>query len=68
MSKRYLPGNGHLKVGDRVVYVGKPSRYVQDCAIGTVAIVTKDMGFDYRYILDNGQRTGGYGWQKDNPE
>jgi hypothetical protein len=56
----YRAGHGVWKIGYRVRYVGKTkpggTKYVEDCPIGTEAVIVGDNGYDYRYTLsfDNG--------------
>lgn len=60
----YRAGHGSLKVGHRVRYVGKGPGAVEDVAIGTLATVTKDNGFDSRYWFQFDKPTAFHIWSR----
>ena len=65
--KTYLPGRGSLQVGDRVEYTGKNGKqfmgkYIEDVPLGTKATVTKDFGFDSRYMFEFDAPCGFHIW------
>jgi hypothetical protein len=53
----YRAGHGVWKVGYRLRYVGKGPNMVQDCPLGTEAVIIGDNGYDYRYTLQFERRT-----------
>jgi len=60
----YLPGRGRFQVGDRLRYIGKGKQYVEDVPIGTLATITKDFGYDYRFMLEFDEPTAYHIWSR----
>lgn len=60
--RTYLPGRGIYQIGDRLEYTGKGKQYIQDVPLGTKATVTKDFGFDSRYMLEFDAPTAFHIW------
>lgn len=51
----YRSGHGVWKVGHRLRYVGMSmvrQAFVEECPIGTTAVITNDNGYSYRYTLE----------------
>jgi hypothetical protein len=65
---KFMPGRGWLQIGDRVRYKGKnapgSNQYVEDVPIGTLATVTADNGWDYRYTFEFDKPTAFHIWSR----